>query len=281
MNKTLVVLGLLSLILAALVQVSQQQAQEITATPEGTPLETNMPLRVDGQGCPTLNTLACSGHGKCVPSKASFWGNKEGSGKKQKSEKRCFCHKGWYGTACQMTLSDYADLLQLHKALEAVTNNVPLAVESSAPPQPPIPDVSFMRKLDDDSTPRVPKTLWIPPRSDRAADEPGDTKLDDWTSPPASAIDPGAEMVAKFEKERTVITLPAKAPAKRELFDSESSHTRMALYTSDAGDSLIAPTIYPGQAGFQMVAANAVKREDPTVQKLIATLNQAYKSPPQ
>lgn len=255
----------------------RKESDAISWTSSGKPLETRTKMDRHPSGCPTKNTLACSGHGKCVDSSMSLWGIKVPKGSPAKI---CHCNENWFGTACQSTLADYNDKTELRKQLASVLTKASAnKTESIADEFKFIPHESFIRSMHEDGTPSHPR-LPVNALGDMQSKDGPPAKfgydLKEWANPEDQELFPGGGMTAQFIRERTEVKINPENANNRNVFESITTRSKMALYTNDKGETIMAPTVYEGQRGIVMERGDTAIHRDSTVQKLINTLNSLH-----
>jgi hypothetical protein len=213
-------------------------------------------------GCPSIDgKVACAEHGVCESAKRHAFGVVVGA------YKVCRCHRGWFGRACHMSELDVLERRRLGHELSALFDKHGKSVHADSYAGEG-PERSAFARVIRASNPRNHRAVRM---VGRIIDEfePATTVLERWANPPAELLIPGARVLAAYERERDAVVVTEEVPGKSDRYRTLKSGP-LALYTSDDGETIIAPVIYPGQRGF--TSAELLNRP-PNENKLIDTLN--------
>jgi len=219
--------------------------------------------------CPTaIDGAVCSGHGNCTRSAADVFGVSVTNSRSYV----CRCFRGWHGEACELRIRGKS-LAQMEKLFNSPT---PKQLHKAKAPTNTDMGSAFGRFVPYNNQP-VP---WTPVSGKlRATFEPNSLPhLESWVNPAEASFQPGARLLARYERERLQVSLPLK---KKNKFESVVAWqgNRLAVYTDKEGQSIVSPVVYRGQQGILQRDETKPLLEqpplrDPAVQKFLDTLDQ-------
>jgi len=232
------------------------------------------PTRVLRSQCRSANKQVCSGHGNCTGSGADVFG----VGLTNTRSHVCRCEPEWYGSACHLSLQDLTARKAQRDALMTLLSAAAAEhVKAGKRLEHDLDDGSVFGRRDASHKQAHPYT----PTGGTIRDEfePSTTVLEGWVEPDEADLMRGARVLAKFERARLSIQMAPETPDPRKKFLRRST---MAMYTSEEGESILAPLIYPGQEGMPVAdSANPLAKPDgakadPTELKFLDALNNLF-----